>query len=206
MRSAPCKPARWPILLLRLALLLVPLAGCAEGKLGVVAEATLPQPAIADAHGAGMELASFQIGQSASTTTFPALFATAAKSHGIDLTDVNTDAADSGTSPGNQLLAKGYISVSDDAMATSVVDIYDANHQILIHIEDQQNTTSALDQGSLKALADKTANDVAAFLAQHLNDAAPPKLSPAAPETPPVTTAATKPLGLPQEMALAKAQ
>lgn len=208
MRSVPCKPARWPRLL-RLVVLLVPLAGCAEGKLGVVAESTsaAPQPATADAHGAGMELASFQTGQSAAAAIFPALFAKAAKSHGIDLTGdlagVNSAATEVADAPRQLLFAKGYLSTSAGTMTTSVVDIYDANHQILTHIEDQQNATPALDQASLAALADKTANDVAAFLAQHLNEAAPTLPAPAAAtKTQPLTTAATRLPGSSQKLAL----
>ncbi len=165
MASIPIKPVAWAGLI-RFAVLLLPLAGCATGTLGTVAGAGSPPAsqaeAVADAHGATIGLASFTT--SSSVAAFPALFADAAKAHGIVLSDANAQAASADT-----LLAKGYISTdqdSDDARVTSVVDVYDASHRLVTHIEDQQEAKTGLDQATLAALANSTANDLAAFLVQ----------------------------------------
>ncbi len=201
-------PARWPATI-GLVLLVSGLAGCAEGKLGTVAQTPAPaaQVVVANAHGAGLELASFQTGTSSEAGAFPALFAKAASDHGIALTDATsgvTPAADVTPAP---LLAKAYISIDDGAMMTSVIDIYDAKHQMIIHIEDDQDAKSASGEAALSALADKTANDLAAFLAERQTPATPDGVTPKAPANlPPLTTATVTSPASTAELALAQTE
>ncbi|MBV1705721.1 MAG: hypothetical protein KGQ37_00780 [Hyphomicrobiales bacterium] len=192
-----------------LVLLMAGLGGCAEGKLGTVTQNPAPAaPAVAaNAHGAGLELASFQTGSSPEGSAFPALFAKAASAHGIALTDATsgvTPAADVIPAP---LLAKAYVSVGAGATMTSVVDIYNARHQMIIHIEDDQDDKATTGTAALAALADKTANDVAAFLAEHQSAQPQEGAAPATPAPlPALTTASAANPASTAELALAQTE
>ena len=198
-------PARWPTRV-GLVLLVAGLGGCAEGKLGTVAgnPATTAAMAVANAHGAAVELASFQTGASPEAGAFPSLFAKAALAHGIALSDATsgvTPAADVTPAP---LLAKAYISINDGSKISSVVDIYDAKHQMIIHIEDNQDAKSATGEAALTTLADKTANDLAAFLSERQTATPPDGQMPKAPANlPPLTTASVASPVATAELALA---